>query len=56
VILGQFGNMRVRLAEVGSVLYGFWAVNYIASTVILCANLRRSSWRLPRSKGRQFRS
>ena len=36
-----------------SVLYGFWVANYVAFNGDADrASLRRSSWRLPRSKGR----
>ena len=34
-----------------SVLYGYWVANYVAFDGDVCASLRRSSWRLPRSKG-----
>ena len=40
-----------------SVLYGFWVANYRGvQRRRWCASLRRSSWRSPRSKGRQSRS
>ena len=39
-----------------SVLYGFWAANVVAFNGDVCASLRRSSWRSPRNKERQFRS
>ena len=39
-----------------SVLYGFWTANYVAFNGDVCASLRRSSWRSPRSKERPHRS
>ena len=39
-----------------SVLYGFWVANFVAFNGDVCASLRRSFWRSPRSKGRRFRS
>ena len=38
-----------------SVLYGIWVANYSLQRRCLCAILLPSSWRWPRSKGRQFR-
>ena len=39
-----------------SVLYGFWVASFVAFNGDVCASLRRSSWRLPRSKERRSRS
>ena len=39
-----------------SVLYGVWVANLWRSTATWCASLRRSFWRLLRSKGGRSRS
>ena len=42
--------------QFSSVLFGLWIASYNAFTATLCASLRHSIWRSPRSKGQKSRS